>query len=111
MHDLTERQLESIADGLKEVNEKLRVALEAYTNAQFDPNVPKPEVKRLKDEAAKAGALAEVIEKEEKWDSLCIALQDVWTAITNFFSTFWETLCSIASLLRIFCKEGLSVIE
>lgn len=108
MHDLTERQLESIADGLKEVNEKLRVALEAYTNAQFDPNVPKPEVKRLKDEAAKAGALAKVIEKEEKWDSLCIALQDVWTAITNFFSTFWETLCSIAEAFGINLGQVLS---
>lgn len=89
MHDLTERQLESIADDLKEVNEKLRVALEAYTNAQFDPNVPKPEVKRLKDEAAKAGALAEVIEKEEKFYLKCRGSSTIKNVLTEAQTFLW----------------------
>lgn len=33
---------------------------------------------------------------KDAWGSLCTALQDVWTAIGNFFSQFWETLCGIA---------------
>lgn len=38
---------------------------------------------------------------KDAWDSLCAALQDVWTAIGNFFSQFWKTLCGIAEAFGI----------
>lgn len=83
MHALTERQLESVADDLAEVNEKLCAAAEAYANAQFDPNVPKPEIRRLKEEAKRAEALAEVVEKEEKFYLKCRGSNTIKNVLTE----------------------------
>lgn len=71
MHELTEQQIEALADVLAEAREALRAAEEAYVNAEFDPNVGKPEKQRLRLEKLKAQARVEAIEKEEKFYLKC----------------------------------------
>lgn len=89
MHDLTERQLEALADEYAAAQEALRQATDAYTNAQFDPSVPKPELKRLKEGMQTAAATANTIEKKEKFYLKCRSNNTIKNVLTEGQTFLW----------------------